>query len=290
MKLIDGKAIALNIQNEIKQSISKISGRPPSLAVILVGEHPASQIYIKRKTKACRDAGIRSVFCHLENEASEADLLNQIEEFNSDNEIDGILVQLPLPSHINSQRVTMHIDPKKDVDGFHPVNIGKLLNGETSGFTPCTPLGIKYMLEKSDIDVEGKHVVILGRSNIVGKPMAALLMQNAKGANATVTLLHSKSKNIGEFCRMADIIIVALGQPKYLKADMVKEGTVVIDVGINKILDLNSSTGYQIVGDVDFDRVKDKCSYISPVPGGVGPLTIAMLLQNTLYSYQMRHG
>lgn len=289
MKLIDGKKIATHIQNEIKASIAQLVGRPPSLAVVLVGENPASDIYIKRKRVACEHVGMQSILLHLPEAVSEKELLSHIASLNNDPEIDGILVQLPLPKHINSQLVTQAIHPHKDVDGFHPINVGKLLNGEVDGFVPCTPLGIKVMLQRSGIDVAGKHAVILGRSNIVGKPMAALLMQNAPGGNATVTVVHSRSQNLQVLCQMADIVIAAIGRPLFLKAEMVKQGAVVVDVGINKIANPAKASGYEIVGDVDFDKVKEKCSYITPVPGGVGPLTIAMLLQNTLTSHQRRH-
>lgn len=288
MELLDGKKIAGEIQEELKASVLRFEGRAPCLTVVLVGENAASEIYIRRKRMACEEVGIKSVLLHLPADTTEEQLIQVIETLNNDPEVDGILVQLPLPKQIRPQSVTIRITPNKDVDGFNPINVGKLLNGETDGFVPCTPLGIKVMLQRAGIEIAGKHVVILGRSNIVGKPMAALLMQNAPGANATVTIVHSRSKDIVPICSSADVLIAAIGQPHYVREEMVKEGAVVVDVGINKIDAHERPSGYQIVGDVDFDNVKAKCSYITPVPGGVGPLTIAMLLQNTLASYQKR--
>lgn len=286
--IIDGKAIANQIQQEIKERVSQISGRKPCLAVILVGDNPASQIYVGRKIQACADVGILSINRRFPASLSQDELIAEIKKLNNDPTVDGILVQLPLPSQINSTAVLRTLVPEKDVDGLHPMNIGKLLAGDTDGFAPCTPLGIKVMLEKSNIEVMGKHVVILGRSNLVGKPLAALLMQNTTGANATVTVAHSKSMHLKELCKQADILIAAIGQPHFVTGDMVKEGVVIIDVGINKIADDTAPKGYSIVGDVHFEQVKDKCAKISPVPGGVGPMTIAMLLSNTLKSYQSK--
>lgn len=286
--IIDGKAIAEEIQQELKFEISKLEGRKPCLAVILVGNHPPSEIYVTRKTEACRAIGMISLKIDLPESTSQEVLLQKIEELNKDNNVDGILVQLPLPHQIDPSSVTKTISPEKDVDGFHPVNVGKLLLGEQDGFFPCTPLGVQVLLEKSGVEIAGKHVVVIGRSNIVGKPMAALLMQTTPGGNATVTILHSKSKLTKEFCQMADIIVIAIGQPKYLKKEMIKPGAIVIDVGINKIKNPAKTSGYQIVGDADFEEIKDICSCITPVPGGVGPMTIAMLLKNTFLSYQKR--
>lgn len=277
--IIDGKAIANEIEQEIKSAISQITGRKPCLAVILVGDHPPSQIYVNRKTQACANAGMLSIRRHFPAHFSQADLIAEIQRLNSDDAVDGILVQLPLPSHMNSAVVLSHLDPNKDVDGLHPVNAGKLLLGQENGFVPCTPLGIKVLLQRSAIDVAGRHVAILGRSNLVGKPLAALLMQNAPGANATVTIAHSRSQNLKQICQLADILIVAIGRAHFVTADMVKEGAIVIDVGINKIENA-------IVGDVDFEGIKDKCAFITPVPGGIGPMTIAMLLSNTWKSYE----
>ncbi len=285
MNLIDGKKIAEEIQLELKASIAMLQGRKPCLAVVMLGKHPPSQIYVKRKIQACENVGILSLSKQLPDTMTENALLQEIEQLNLNPNVDGILVQLPLPPHINVGKIMQKISPEKDVDGFHPMNIGKLLCGETDGFFPCTPLAIKTLFERSGIEVSGKHVIVFGRSNIVGKPMAAMLMQSMAGGNATVTILHRQSTNIKELCTFGDILIVAVGQPKLITADMVKEGAIVIDVGINKIPDSSSSSGYKIVGDVDFDHVKNKCSFITPVPGGVGPMTIAMLLKNTLKSY-----
>jgi methylenetetrahydrofolate dehydrogenase (NADP+) / methenyltetrahydrofolate cyclohydrolase len=286
--IIDGKKIAQEIQDEIKAALLNNRARKPCLAVVLVGEHPASQIYVNRKAQACEDVGIRSLKLELPPTTSESALLKQIEQLNNDPDVDGILVQLPLPHQINPTHITEAIKPEKDVDGFHPTNVGKMLIGETDGFLPCTPLGIRMLLERSKIEVAGKHALILGRSNIVGKPMAAILMQSNPEGNATVTIAHSRTRDLAALTKQADIIIAAIGQPLFLKADMIKEGAVVIDVGINKIEDASRSTGYRIVGDADFANIKDKCSFITPVPGGVGPMTIAMLLSNTLKSYYRR--
>lgn len=287
--IINGKKVAETIQEEIKKKIRHYSNyRQPCLAVILIGNHAPSHIYVNRKTQACESVGIKSIKRELAAHISEKDLLNEIEHFNQDSSVDGILVQLPLPHHINPTHITRYIDPNKDVDGFHPLNVGKMLIGETDGFFPCTPLGIKILLEHYAIEIAGKHVLVIGRSNIVGKPMAALLMQSGAGGNATVTIAHRYTTNIKALCQIADIIIIAIGQPKFITADMIKEGATIIDVGINKIADPSRKNGYQIVGDVDFENVQHKCAYITPVPGGVGPMTIAMLLHNTLKSYQHR--
>ena len=277
--IIDGKAIAKTIEDNLKQAIAHIKGRKPALAFIRVGEDPASKAYIRMKKKKCGEIGILSIDKELPEKTTEDQLLEEIDTLNADSAVDGILVQLPLPKHINTHYILEAIHPEKDVDGFHPLNVGKLLLGEKSGFFPCTPYGIQVLLDHAKIDTTGKHVVIVGRSNIVGKPLAALLMQKEKGANATVTVAHSATKNLKGLCQSADILIAAMGSPHFIKADMVKEGAVVIDVGINRSSD-------KLVGDVDFDAVAPKCSHISPVPGGVGPMTIAMLLSNTLLSYQ----
>lgn len=275
MKLIDGKKIASEILQDIKRQIDQLSGRPPSLAVILVGNHPASQTYVAAKQKACKQVGIRSVLLELPSTIAESDLLVQIEQLNQDPSIDSILVQLPLPSHIDEKVITLAIDPEKDADGFHPLNVGKMLLGHPSAILPCTPHGIQVLLEKSHIAVNGKHVVIVGRSNIVGKPLAAILLQKKEGANATVTVCHSQSERLTEILKTADVIVAAIGKPKFIQKHMVKPGVVIIDVGITR-------QDEKIVGDVDFDNVAQITSYITPVPGGVGPMTIAMLLQNTL--------
>ena len=286
--LIDGKKIAAEIQDEIRESVHQIKNRKPCLAVILVGEHSASEIYVSRKLKACESVGILSKIQKLPSSLNESRLIEEIESLNHDPLVDGILVQLPLPAHIDPLKITQAISPAKDVDGFHPINMGKLLIGEKSGFAPCTPLGIIELLVRSKIPVAGKHVLVIGRSNIVGKPIAALLMQNTDTGNATVTVANRHTPNLKRLCHLADIIIVASGQPKLIQADMVKDGTVIIDVGINKVDNPHKVSGYQIVGDVDFEEVKEKCAFITPVPGGVGPMTIAMLLSNTLLSYRMR--
>jgi len=282
MNLIDGKKIAEKIKENLRVEIELIQGRKPTLAVILIGDFAPSQTYVRAKKKACEKVGITSLVFELDRDISERDLLKKIDELNRDVAVDGILVQLPLPTHIDETKVISTIDPKKDIDGFHPINVGKMLLGLDGGFIPCTPLGIKVLLEESKIQVEGKHVVIVGRSNIVGKPLAALLMQKKEGCNATVTILHSKSENLNAITKTADILIAAIGKASFITADMVKNGACVIDVGINR--EKNSP----LVGDVDFENVKKKAGYITPVPGGVGPMTIAMLLQNTLQSYRMR--
>lgn len=288
MILIEGKKIAEDILQELKVIISSLKGRKPCLAVILVGDQPASQIYVNRKIQACLEVGIISKKIHLSSDTSVTALLDEISKLNVDPTVDGILVQLPLPFHINPNNITQAINPNKDVDGFHPINVGKMLIGDNDCFFPCTPLGVKVLLDRYHIEVTGKHVVIFGRSNIVGKPMAAMLMQSSPGGNATVTIAHRQSTDIASFSRMADIIIVAVGQPNFITEDMVKEGTAIIDVGINKVPSDSNMKGYCIVGDVDFENVKQRCSYITPVPGGVGPMTIAMLMRNTLHSFAKR--
>lgn len=283
--LIDGKKIADEIQLEIKGLVDKLPSPKPCLAVILVGDHPPSKIYVQRKTKACAEVGITSRRIDLPTDTSEGHLLAILDQLNADPAVDGILLQLPLPPQINPLKAISRLSPTKDVDGLHPINAGKLLIGDQTGFVPCTPLGVKVLLEKAGVEVAGKHALILGRSNLVGKPMAAILMQNYAGANATVTITHSRTRNLKELCLMADILIAAIGQPRFVKADMVKEGSVVIDVGINKITAPELPAGYQIVGDVDFDQVQHKCAMITPVPGGIGPMTIAMLLSNTMKAF-----
>lgn len=286
--IIDGASIASQIHQELLSQIQHIVGRPPSLHVVIVGDHPPSQIYVKRKTEACKKIGIDSRTYQISPDISEAELLKQIFDLNQNPEVDGILVQLPLPKHINPNHITQAIDPSKDVDGFHLVNLGKLILGDPSGFIPCTPLGIQTLLERSSISLSGKHVVILGRSQIVGKPLALLLMQHTPQANATVTVANSLTKNLKEICQSADVLVAAMGQPLFVKADMIKPGAVIIDVGINRISAPELPKGYRIVGDVDFEEVQKLCSHITPVPGGVGPMTIAMLLNNTVKSYFSR--
>jgi methylenetetrahydrofolate dehydrogenase (NADP+)/methenyltetrahydrofolate cyclohydrolase len=280
---IDGKQIASEVKEETKAAVTSLNGRKPGLAFVLVGGHPASEMYVRAKKKACAYVGMHSVLVQLPASIAESDLLAQIDQLNRNPAIDGILIQLPLPSHLDTQAVMSSVDPSKDVDGFHPINVGKMLLGDESAFIPCTPHGILVLLEKSQVSVEGKHVVIVGRSNIVGKPLAALLMQKRKGCNATVTVCHSRSERLADITQTADILIAAMGQPLFIKAGMVKPGAVVIDVGINRLSD-------KLVGDVDFAAVEKIASLITPVPGGVGPMTIAMLLKNTLLSYQRRHG
>lgn len=287
--ILDGKAIAAEFQMELKETISKIQGRRPCLAVVLIGEDPASQVYVRRKKKASAEVGIESLSFIMPASATEDEVLDQIASLNRDPNIDGILVQSPFPSHISPAKVMQAVSPDKDVDGFHPMNVGKLLSGSDDGFIPCTPLGIKVLLERSEIDVKGKHVVIVGRSNIVGKPMAALLIQRGRGRDATVTIVHRSSERLEEICASADILISATGQPRRLGPSYIKEGAVVVDVGITRVDDPSDPRGYHLAGDVDFEAVKDKCSAITPVPGGVGPMTIAMLLHNTLLSYERSH-
>jgi methylenetetrahydrofolate dehydrogenase (NADP+) / methenyltetrahydrofolate cyclohydrolase len=277
--LLDGKKLANEIQADIQIKVASLRGRKPGLAVILVGENPASQSYVKSKNKACAAVGILSTTLTLPSTIAESDLLKEIEKLNRDPAVDGILVQLPLPKHIDEKIVTAFIDPCKDIDGFHPLNVGKMLLGEEGGFLPCTPYGIQVLMEKYKIPVEGKHVVILGRSNIVGKPLAAILMQKKPHCNATVTVAHSQSEHLNDLARSADILVAAIGRPHFVKKEMVKKGAAVIDVGINRI-----ETG-KLVGDVDFDEVSQVAGSITPVPGGIGPMTIAMLLQNTLASF-----
>ncbi|CCB88811.1 bifunctional methylenetetrahydrofolate dehydrogenase/methenyltetrahydrofolate cyclohydrolase FolD [Simkania negevensis] len=281
MNLIDGKRIAQEIREELKQEINLLKGRKPGLAFILVGEDPASEAYVRMKKKGCLETGIYSEVLELPASVSEEALLKHISVLNEDEKIDGILVQQPLPSHISESKVIQAVKPEKDVDGFHPMNIGKLLLGEEGGFAACTPLGVMQLLERSAIDPGGKHVVIVGRSNIVGKPLAALLVQKKPYANATVTIAHSRTENLTEVCRSADILVAAIGKAHFIESKMVKVGSVVIDVGINRV-------DKKIVGDVNFEAVKEQCSAITPVPGGVGPMTIAMLLSNTLLSYKLR--
>ncbi|MBK7380975.1 MAG: bifunctional methylenetetrahydrofolate dehydrogenase/methenyltetrahydrofolate cyclohydrolase FolD [Ignavibacteriales bacterium] len=292
MILIDGKKIALDIRNELKEKISKLkneTGRVPGLVAILVGENPASKIYVSSKAKVCEEIGMLSRVERLHENISEVELLATVEKYNSDNNFHGILVQLPLPKHINEDKIIEAISIDKDVDGFHPVSVGKLVIGKDT-FIPCTPAGIQELLKRYNIATKGKHVVVLGRSNIVGKPIANILIQKKEYANSIVTICHSAARDLRQFTLQADILIAAIGKPEFVKADMIKEGCVVIDVGINRIDDTNSAKGYRIVGDVDFENVSPKSSYITPVPGGVGPMTIAMLLTNTYKSFLTADG
>ena len=283
-KIIDGKKIAEQIRQEIAQQTEQLKtsrGITPGLAVVLVGNNPASEVYVRNKQKACEKIGLLSELHRFPEDTSQDLLLKKISELNHDDKIHGILVQLPLPPHINEQSILQSIRPEKDVDGFHPVNMGKLAQGEP-GFVPCTPLGIREMLLRENIPIQGQHVVIVGRSNIVGKPLALLLMQKSEKGNATVTVCHSRTKNLADITRQADILVAAIGRAQFITRDMVRPGAVVIDVGVNRIEDAYSPKGYRLVGDVDFDAVKEIASAITPVPGGVGPMTITMLLNNTL--------
>jgi len=289
-KIIDGKAIAAEMQQEMKAEVKALKnkyGLIPGLAVVLVGDNPASKVYVNMKKKACVRLEIYSEEHKMPRETSEQDLLELINKLNANEKIHGILVQLPLPDHINEDKVLNTVDPAKDVDGFHPVNVGNLVVGKPS-FLPCTPYGIQQLLLKSGIQIEGKHVVVVGRSNIVGKPVALILLQKAQDANATVTVCHSRSGDLSYYTRQADILIAAIGRAEMIKKDMVKQGAVVIDVGMNRVDDLGSEKGYKLVGDVDFDQVKEVASAITPVPGGVGPMTITMLMHNTIKAVRMQ--
>lgn len=288
LMIIDGKAIAQEIQEELAQYLSSLPGRPPCLAVVLVGDDPASHVYVRNKKRACERAGMASRSYEIPATADERELLALVADLNQDPEVDGILVQLPLSPGMDAKKVLEAIDPAKDVDGFHPINQGKLLSGDDSGFVPCTPLGIKVLLQRAGITLAGRHVVIVGRSNIVGKPLAALLVQKTEGANATVTIAHSASLHLDEICRLADVLVAAVGVPEMITARMVKEDAVVVDVGINRVPLLDAPNGYRLVGDVAYEQVKERVSAITPVPGGVGPMTIAMLLRNTLMGYLRR--
>ena len=284
MQLIDGKAVAAQIKKEIATEVNKIlanGGKRPHLAAILVGHDGGSETYVAAKVKACEECGFTSTLIRYEADVTEEELLAKVEELNNDADIDGFIVQLPLPKHIDEQKVTEAIDYRKDVDGFHPVNAGRLAIGLPC-FLSATPNGIMELLRRYNIDTKGKKCVVLGRSNIVGKPMASLMMQKNIPGDATVTVCHSHTQDIAQECLQADIIIAALGQPHFLKADMVKEGAVVIDVGTTRVPDATRKSGFRLCGDVDFDNVAPKCSFITPVPGGVGPMTIVSLMKNTL--------
>lgn len=281
--IIDGKQVAADIRAEVAQKVAalKKNGKNACLAVILVGENPASVSYVTGKQKALAEVGMQDRSVHLPENTSEEDLLKLIDQLNNDDTVHGILVQLPLPKHINEDKVIMAISPEKDVDGFHPVNVGNMMIGRP-GFLPCTPHGIIVLLQRMGIETSGKHAVVIGRSNIVGKPVSVLLAQ--KSVNCTVTLCHTGTKNLPEITKQADIVVVASGHPHTLTGDMIKQGAVVIDVGVNRIPDSSKKSGFRLVGDCDFDDLKEKASFITPVPGGVGPMTIAMLMVNTLES------
>jgi len=288
MKLIDGKKIAEKIKSEIAKEVAAMidkDERGPHLAAILVGDDDASQTYVASKEKACASVGMTSSIYRHPSTISEKKLLEIVDFLNNDDEVDGFIVQLPLPSHIDENKIIQRIDPGKDVDGFHPINVGKMALGLPTHIS-ATPQGIMMLMEKSKIETSGKHVVVVGRSNIVGTPISILLSRKAKNANATVTLCHSKTENLKEICKSADILIAAIGVCEFIKADMVKEGAVVIDVGMHRVASTKTQSGFKLKGDVAFDEVAEKCSYITPVPGGVGPMTIVSLLQNTLNAYK----
>lgn len=284
MQLIDGKAIADQVKQEIAQEVAEIKakgGKVPHLAVIIVGHDGGSETYVAHKVKSCEQVGFKSTKIAFEADITEEELLAQIDKLNKDEDLDGFIVQLPLPKHISEQKVIEAIDYRKDVDGFHPINVGRTSIGLPS-FVSATPAGILELLKRYNIETSGKHCVVIGRSNIVGKPVASLMMQKGFPGDATVTVCHSRTKNLKELCLSADIIIAALGAPNFLKADMVKEGAVIIDVGTTRVPNANTKTGWKLTGDVDFENVAPKCSFITPVPGGVGPMTICSLLKNTL--------
>jgi methylenetetrahydrofolate dehydrogenase (NADP+)/methenyltetrahydrofolate cyclohydrolase len=286
MKLLDGKLVSQAVKDDLKTKTSQLrekGGKIPHLAAILVGNNGASETYVASKVKSCEEIGFRSTLTRLEEQISEEELLQQIKQLNNDADVDGILVQLPLPKHISEQKVIDTIAAEKDVDGFHPVSVGRMVQGLPS-FLPATPYGILLLLEHYNIETKGKHAVVIGRSNIVGRPISILLNRNAYPGNCTVTVCHSHTPNLKDICLQGDIVIAALGRPEFLTADMVKEGAVVVDVGITRVKDESKKSGFAIKGDVAFNEVAPKCSYITPVPGGVGPMTIAALLMNTYNS------
>ena len=287
--LIDGRTIAEKVYVDLRKQIAELKskGVTPGIAVVLVGDDPASRAYVRSKDKMSRELGLHSVKLELPVSTSQSELLAHVEELNRDPHVHGILVQSPPPKQIDEAAIVQALDPRKDVDGFHPLNVAKLAMGDATGFVPCTPLGVQRLLVETKIDIAGAHVVVLGRSMIVGKPVALLLMQKAKGGDATVTVAHSRTKNLEEVTRSADILIAAIGRPHFVKAGHVREGAVVIDVGINRVEDKTNERGYRLVGDVAFDEVAAKAKAITPVPGGVGPMTIAMLMSNTVKAAQM---
>ncbi|MEO8206458.1 MAG: bifunctional 5,10-methylenetetrahydrofolate dehydrogenase/5,10-methenyltetrahydrofolate cyclohydrolase [Chthoniobacterales bacterium] len=284
MKLIEGKVVAAKVHQETRENIAQLAklGVTPGLAVVLVGDDPASRAYVRSKDKMCHELGLHSVKYELPSTTTQEELLALVQKLNADSAIHGILVQSPPPAHIQESIVVNAIDPRKDVDGFHPVNVAKLALEDPTALVPCTPLGCQRLLIEAGVETSGAHAVIVGRSMIVGKPMAMLLMQRGKGGDATVTIAHSKTRDLKSITQQADILIAAIGRPHFLKAEHVREGTVVIDVGINRVDDPSNPKGYRITGDVDFENVAPKCSAITPVPGGVGPMTIAMLMANTV--------
>jgi methylenetetrahydrofolate dehydrogenase (NADP+) / methenyltetrahydrofolate cyclohydrolase len=291
MQILDGKKVSQAVKDELKINVAQMANegkKIPHLAAVLVGSNGASETYVAAKVKACEEVGFKSTLVRFEEEISEFKLLEKIRELNNDPDVDGILVQLPLPKHISDEEVINALDPDKDVDGFHPVSVGRMVQGLPT-FIPATPYGIMLMLEHYKINTAGMHAVVVGRSNIVGRPMSILLSENKNPGNCTVTVCHSKTKNIAELCSKADIIVAALGRPEFVSSDMVKEGAIVIDVGITRVADATKKSGFRLKGDVDFENVAPKCSWITPVPGGVGPMTIAALLKNTFRSCQMKN-
>lgn len=292
MQILDGIALSKTIKEEVKQVVTTYTDkgkRPPHLAAILVGDNGASKTYINSKIKSCSECGFESSLFTFDASIGEAELLQKIDELNKDSKLDGFIVQLPLPKHINENNIIQAISPEKDVDGFTPINFGRMALGLPC-YIPATPFGILQILERYNISTSGKHAVVIGRSNIVGKPISILLGLNQPSGNCTVTLVHSKTVHIEQYIQQADIIICALGIPHFLKSDMIKEGAVVIDVGITRVEDTTLPKGYRIAGDADFENIKNKCSAITPVPGGVGPMTVAMLIKNTLLAYQRNYG
>jgi len=283
-RVLDGVRLGKEIRAEVAAEVGRLAerGRKPGLAVVIVGEDPASRVYVRSKGRACVEAGMLSETIELPTSVSEAELLATIDRLNADPAIHGMLVQLPLPRHINTEAVLRRVSPAKDVDGFHPVNVGRLASGDPAAFRPATPYGVQQMLVRAGIETKGAHAVIVGRSTIVGRPMASILLQDAPGGNATVTVCHSRSRDLPAVTRLADILIVAIGKPRFVTAEMVRPGAAVIDVGINRVADASVERGYRLVGDVDYEPVAELASAITPVPGGVGPMTIAMLLRNTL--------
>jgi methylenetetrahydrofolate dehydrogenase (NADP+)/methenyltetrahydrofolate cyclohydrolase len=291
MILVSGKEVSDKIKGEIAVEVEKLKAngsKIPHLAAVLVGDDGASKTYVNAKVKACEKVGFKSTLVKLNANISEADLISEVNKLNNNTDIDGYIVQLPLPKHIDEQKITEAIDPKKDVDGFHPVSLGKMLL-DLPSFLPATPYGITEMLKHYNIPTEGKHCVVIGRSHIVGSPMSVLMARNAYPGNCTVTLTHSRTQNLKAITLQADILIVAIGKPEFVTADMVKDGATVIDVGIHRIEDASKKSGFRLLGDVKFDEVAPKCAFISPVPGGVGPMTIASLLKNTLLAVQLNH-
>ncbi len=286
MQILDGKLVSAAIKAQLAEKVAALkltNKKIPHLAAILVGNDPASETYVASKVKSCAEIGYNSTLLRFDAQISEKHLLDNITLLNENADVDGILVQLPLPKHINEELVINTIDPSKDVDGFHPVNVGKMVSGLPT-FIPATPYGIMLMLEHYNIATKGKHAVVIGRSHIVGTPVSILLSRNSYPGNCTVTLCHSNTANLAEICRQADIVVAAIGRPNFVTGDMVKQGAVVIDVGINRVPDANKKSGFRLIGDVNFDEVAPKCSYITPVPGGVGPMTIAALLKNTYHA------